>query len=283
MSDTTKLLLLEAAEFFAYYRCLNEPTQEELTARCDEMIDRMLSAATPSPEAAPQVQPVAWLWQYVGKDPYPRTVGNGMCARMVHEMDPHNPPYPETWKPVGPLHAAPPQPLDVQERQDRAVATPIAPQWLPIESAPKDGSQVIAWWEAEGFDAVGVLMTSWLDNSKTRVPWAGWRVPSMTPLPPRAKPTHWMPLPDPPHATPSARDCDSTDSSRATSSEAKQLREALDVAYDVLKLARSSHGNMLLSDPPQEAWKGYRVDEHIARALAAIDSALSGTEENDHD
>jgi hypothetical protein len=249
MSDTTKLLLLEAAEFFAYYRCLNEPTQEELTARCDEMIDRMLSAATPSPEAAPQVQPVAWLWQYVGKDPYPRTVGNGMCARMVHEMDPHNPPYPETWKPVGPLHAAPPQPLDVQERQDRAVATPIAPQWLPIESAPKDGSQVIAWWEAEGFDAVGVLMTSWLDNSKTRVPWAGWRVPSM----------------------------------RATSSEAKQLREALDVAYDVLKLARSSHGNMLLSDPPQEAWKGYRVDEHIARALAAIDSALSGTEENDHD
>lgn len=68
-----------------------------------------------------------------------------------------------------------------------------------------------------------------------------------------------------------------------TSSEAKRLREALDVAYDVLKLARSSHGNMLLSDPPQEAWKGYRVDEHIARALAAIDSALSATPDPEGD
>ena len=42
--------------------------------------------------------------------------------------------------------------------------------------------------------------------------------------------------------------------------EIERLREAL-------KLALNSHGRMLMSDPPQDAWKFHRVDEVIAAAL----------------
>ena len=42
--------------------------------------------------------------------------------------------------------------------------------------------------------------------------------------------------------------------------ENERLREAL-------KLALNSHGRMLMSDPPQDAWKFYRVNEVIAAAL----------------
>lgn len=52
--------------------------------------------------------PVAWTWGYIGPDPYVKNCG--MIARLVTEMDPANPPYPDTWKPVAPLFAAPPPP-----------------------------------------------------------------------------------------------------------------------------------------------------------------------------
>ena len=42
--------------------------------------------------------------------------------------------------------------------------------------------------------------------------------------------------------------------------ENERLREAL-------KLALNSHGRMLMSDPPQDAWKFNRVDEVIVAAL----------------
>ena len=55
--------------------------------------------------------PVAYLWRYVGRDPYPQAVHGkkgGPIARHVTEMDPKRPPYPE-WEPVAPLytHSAP--------------------------------------------------------------------------------------------------------------------------------------------------------------------------------
>lgn len=50
-------------------------------------------------------QPVAWMWQYIGKDPL--RVHIKPCARALHEMDPKNPPYPDAWKPVAPLYAHP--------------------------------------------------------------------------------------------------------------------------------------------------------------------------------
>lgn len=64
-------------------------------------------------------------------------------------------------------------------------------EWKPIETAPKDGSKVLLWWSDR------VVYGAWLDNSKTAVPWAGWRPPSME-VRPRGQPTYWMPLPAPP-------------------------------------------------------------------------------------
>lgn len=51
-----------------------------------------------------------------------------------------------------------------------------------------------------------------------------------------------------------------TDEVGALRRNAERLREAL-------KLALNSHGGMLISDPPQDAWKFYRVDEIIVAAL----------------
>ena len=48
------------------------------------------------------------------------------------------------------------------------------------------------------------------------------------------------------------------------SDENERLREAL-------KLAFNSHGKMLMSDPPQDAWKFNRVDEVIVAALRRED------------
>ena len=47
---------------------------------------------------------------------------------------------------------------------------------------------------------------------------------------------------------------------RRLHAENERLREAL-------KLALNSHGRMLMSDPPQDAWKFNRVDEVINAAL----------------
>lgn len=71
--------------------------------------------------------------------------------------------------------------------------------WQPIETAPKDGSEFIAWWIHPG-GPIGAISTHWLDNTNTRTPWAGWRAPSMRVMHPGGKPTHWMPLPNSPVA-----------------------------------------------------------------------------------
>jgi len=49
--------------------------------------------------------PIAWMWEYIGKDP----LGDNIkpCARALHEMNPESPPYPNAWKPLYPLYAAP--------------------------------------------------------------------------------------------------------------------------------------------------------------------------------
>lgn len=80
-------------------------------------------------------------------------------------------------------------------------ATPPAPQvpapvderevWLPIESAPKDGTRLILWWGGKP------VFAGWLDNSQCKHPWAGWQTPSLTPRP-QGEPTHYMLLPSAP-------------------------------------------------------------------------------------
>lgn len=64
--------------------------------------------------------------------------------------------------------------------------------WQPIETAPKDGrSAILLWGDGQ------VLPGSYLDNSGSARPWAGWRPPSGA-FWPKGQPTHWMPLPTPP-------------------------------------------------------------------------------------
>lgn len=51
---------------------------------------------------------VAWMWNYVGKDPMRENIKP--VARSVREMDPSKPPYPDTWQPVAPLYLHPAAP-----------------------------------------------------------------------------------------------------------------------------------------------------------------------------
>jgi hypothetical protein len=68
-------------------------------------------------------------------------------------------------------------------------------EWRDIESAPKDGTRVWLWWdgklrlahwhEAENPPSIGGRFANWLTDDKGSVS-------AVT------KPSHWMPLPDPP-------------------------------------------------------------------------------------
>ena len=72
-------------------------------------------------------------------------------------------------------------------------------EWQPIETAPKDGTDVLAW--ADGVVIVSFRMDDndrtgnhygnmWLDNSYDDFSCGLASVPY--------EPTHWMPLPEPP-------------------------------------------------------------------------------------
>ena len=52
-----------------------------------------------------RAEPVAWLWEYIGSDPYPRKFSP--VARSLREADPANPPFPDDWRPIAPLYALP--------------------------------------------------------------------------------------------------------------------------------------------------------------------------------
>lgn len=80
------------------YRCGHDSFSVEGCLYC-EAADAIERSLTPSPVSR---EPVAWMWEYVGKDPMAFQVKP--CARSPHEMDPHNPPYPTHWKPIFPLY-----------------------------------------------------------------------------------------------------------------------------------------------------------------------------------
>lgn len=62
------------------------------------------------------------------------------------------------------------------------------------------------------------------------------------------------------------RDCELALQKMATKyMDAVDQRDAL---LEALKLALSAHGVMLLSDPPQEAWKTYGVEQKARAAIA---------------
>jgi hypothetical protein len=61
--------------------------------------------------------------------------------------------------------------------------------WQPIETAPKDGRRIIAWFGANSEKYAESVY--WL-------PEGGCWVWSQDGDSPRTPPTHWMPLPEPP-------------------------------------------------------------------------------------
>lgn len=70
-------------------------------------------------------------------------------------------------------------------------------QWLPIESAPKDGTEILL------FEPRGAVARRYSLNASSGTMFAGrfktlYQSWSSTPGDYQRKPTHWMPLPDPP-------------------------------------------------------------------------------------
>jgi len=55
--------------------------------------------------------------------------------------------------------------------------------------------------------------------------------------------------------------------------------EALRLALEAMNLANSSHNTMLLSDPPQSAWRYHNVDMKLREAIIAIKAALEAKDE----
>jgi restriction endonuclease S subunit len=54
----------------------------------------------------------------------------------------------------------------------------------------------------------------------------------------------------------------------SAAAELRRLHAANSELLEALKLALFAHGKILLSDPPQEAWKTYRVEEKARAAIA---------------
>lgn len=74
-----------------------------------------------------------------------------------------------------------------------AEAVRVAQGWRPIETAPKDGTQILAW--APDFYPGFYGVAEWAEKQDWRPETvAGWFWNYAT------RPTHWMPLPTPPQA-----------------------------------------------------------------------------------
>ena len=75
-------------------------------------------------------------------------------------------------------------------------------EWQPIETAPKDGTYFIGWNGNLAFKTSrGKYYDKWphQEGGPTfREEWNAYDSSSMWPW----KPTHWMPLPEPPKASP---------------------------------------------------------------------------------
>jgi hypothetical protein len=65
------------------------------------------------------------------------------------------------------------------------VRADLAPSWRPIETAPKDGREVLIF--VGGYYIGGVVVAEWREGSG----WSDWDADLWNP-------THWMPLPAPP-------------------------------------------------------------------------------------
>jgi len=65
----------------------------------------------------------------------------------------------------------------------------IAPTWRSIDSAPKDGTVILGWWNSECIETITFRGNAWTWSSDGDS-WSHG-----------GGPTHWMPLPQPPEDT----------------------------------------------------------------------------------
>ena len=61
--------------------------------------------------------------------------------------------------------------------------------------------------------------------------------------------------------------------SKETAAELRRLHALNQELLEALELALFAHGKMLLSDPPQEAWKTYEVESKARAAIAKAQGA----------
>lgn len=66
--------------------------------------------------------------------------------------------------------------------------------WQPIETAPRNGEEILVAFG--GFDSVCPLVMAWNELYEE------WEIPACG-ICVQDKPTHWMPLPEPPQPHPS--------------------------------------------------------------------------------
>lgn len=69
--------------------------------------------------------------------------------------------------------------------RDQIAALCVVPEWLAIESAPKDGTRILVSSPVDG-----VMSTSFENGCWQNMPWRASQIASL--------PTHWQPLPPPP-------------------------------------------------------------------------------------
>ena len=60
---------------------------------------------------------------------------------------------------------------------------------------------------------------------------------------------------------------------KETAAELRRLHALNQELLEALELALFAHGKMLLSDPPQEAWKTYEVESKARAAIAKAQGA----------
>jgi hypothetical protein len=67
--------------------------------------------------------------------------------------------------------------------------------------------------------------------------------------------------------------CENSCEANAFKIEIRRLKAEKKELLEALKLALSAHGVMLMSDPPQEAWKTYGVEQKARAAIAKAEAA----------
>lgn len=84
--------------------------------------------------------------------------------------------------------------LRERERDEQIRLLQDAHKWRPIETAPKDGTPILAYWPI--MQIYKVRVGSWQRASHGPGYWAAWN--GGVKFSQRNPPTHWQPLPEPP-------------------------------------------------------------------------------------